>query len=170
MENAINTSLTGSKTKAIIFDILSVLIIYFIPVISHLTALPIYYFEPMRILLIVALIHTSRSNAFILVLTLPVFSFVVSAHPSLLKTGLITSELLLNVFFFYWLTSKIKDRYLNVMLSIITSKIVYYLLKYVLISASLLNMELISTPLYFQIIVTLLLTLYVFGFDKLKKP
>jgi len=167
MENVIRPSLSGSKP--IVFDILSVLIIYFIPVISHLTALPIYYFEPMRILLIVAMIHTSRSNAFILALTLPVFSFVVSAHPSLLKTGLITSELLLNVFFFYLLTSKIKDRYLNVMLSIITSKIVYYLLKYILISASLLSLELISTPLYFQIIVTLLLTLYVFGFDKLKK-
>jgi len=169
MENVINSSLPGSRLKTILFDILAVLTIYFIPVLSHLTALPIYYFEPMRILLIVALIHTSRSNAVILALTLPVFSFVVSAHPSLLKTGLITSELLLNVFFFFWLSSKIKDRYLNVMLSIIASKIVYYLLKYILISASALSMGLISTPFYFQLIVTLLLTLYVFGFDKLKK-
>lgn len=169
MENAINTSLASSKSKAFIFDILSVLIIYFIPVISHLTALPIYYFEPMRILLILALIHTSRGNAFILALTLPAFSFVVSAHPALIKTVLITLELFLNVIFFFWLSSLIKERFVNITLSIIASKIVYYLLKYVLISAALLGTSLISTPFYFQIIVIMLLTFYVFGFDKLKK-
>lgn len=169
MENAINTSLAGSKTRAIIFDILSVLIIYFIPVLSHLTALPIYYFEPMRILLILALIHTSRSNAFILALTLPAFSFVVSAHPTLIKTGLITLELTLNVVFFFALTSVFKNRYVNVMLSIIGSKIIYYILKYILISTAVLGTGLISTPLYFQIALTLLLTFYVLGFDKLKK-
>ena len=169
MENVISTSLSGSKTKAIVFDVISVLIIYFIPVISHLTALPIYYFEPMRILLILALIHTSRSNAFILALTLPAFSFIVSAHPVLIKTGLITLELVLNVVFFFALSSVIKNKPVNVMLSIIGSKIIYYLLKYVLISTALLSTGLISTPLYFQIALTLLLTFYVFGFDKLKK-
>jgi len=52
MEHVINPSLTGSRTKTILFDILAILFIYFVPVLSHLTALPIYYFEPMRILLI----------------------------------------------------------------------------------------------------------------------
>lgn len=169
MENVIHPSLSGSKTKAIVFDIFSVLIIYFIPVISHLTALPIYYFEPMRILLILALIHTSRNNAFILALTLPLFSFAVSAHPSLIKTGLITIELLLNVISFFWFSTMIKKRYVNIALSIIASKSIYYLLKYVLISASLLGMGLISTPFYFQIAVTVLLSIYVLIYERLSK-
>jgi len=169
MENVINPALTGSRTKTILFDILAVLFIYFVPVFSHLTALPIYYFEPMRILMILALIHTSKRNAFILALTLPAFSFVVSAHPSLIKAGLITLELLLNVVFFFWFTTFIKERFVNITLSIIASKIIYYLLKYVLISTALLGTGLISTPFYFQIIVIMLLTFYVLGFDKLKK-
>ena len=169
MEHVINPSLTGSRTKTILFDILAVLFIYFVPVLSHLTALPIYYFEPMRILLILALIHTSKSNAVILALTLPAFSFAVSAHPSLIKTGLITLELLLNVIFFFWLSSVIKNRFVNISLSIIGSKIVYYTFKYVLISTALLGTGLISTPLYFQLGVILLLSLYVLVFDKLRK-
>ena len=169
MENVINPSLIGSRTKTILFDVLAILFIYFVPVISHLTALPIYYFEPMRILLILALIHTSKSNAIILALTIPAFSFAVSAHPSLIKTGLITLELFLNVIFFFWFTTVIKERFVNIALSIIASKIIYYLLKYVLISTALLGTGLISTPLYFQITVILLLTIYVLGFDKLRK-
>ena len=169
MENVINTGLSGSRSKTILFDVIAILFIYFVPVFSHLTALPIYYFEPMRILLIIALIHTSKSNAFILALTLPAFSFVVSAHPSFVKTGLITVELFLNVVFFFWFANVIKERFVNITLSIVASKIVYYLLKYVLISTALLGTGLISTPIYFQIAVILLLTFYVVGFDKLRK-
>ncbi len=44
-------------------------------------------------MLILAIAHTSRKNAYLIALTLPLFSLLISAHPSLIKTSLITGEL-----------------------------------------------------------------------------
>ena len=69
--------------------------------VSHATALPFYYLEPMRIAVIFVLILTgSRTNAYFLALTLPIFSHLISGHPDFLKSGLISTELCLNIAFF----------------------------------------------------------------------
>ncbi len=90
--------------RNITFDILALLFIYLVPTFSHLISIPIYLYEPMRIMLILAMVHTTRRNAYIITLTLPLFSFIVSFHPVFLKSILIAGELALNVALFFYLS------------------------------------------------------------------
>jgi len=164
MNKATTSTLVQQSTKSILFDILALLFIYFVPALSHLSGLPIYYAEPMRIMLILALVYTNKQNAYILAVTLPLFSYIISAHPVLPKMLLITFELVLNVFLFYLLSKKFKQIFWPILISIIGSKMIYYILKYFLIETTILKSELVSTPIYIQIITTLVLSFYVFGF------
>jgi hypothetical protein len=162
MENTGLHPLAYSKIRTIIFDILALLAIYLVPAISHLFSFPVYYLEPMRIMLILAIAHTSRKNAYLIALTLPIFSFFISAHPSLTKTSLITGELLLNVWLFFYLSEKLSNKTVSIFLSLIASKIFYYLIKFLLITSLLINGELISTPMYIQIIMLVVFSGYIY--------
>ena len=153
MENVLAHPLSILKIKSYVFDLIALLAIYLVPAVSHLLSFPVYYIEPMRIMLILAIVHTSRRNAYLIALTLPIFSLLLSAHPSLIKTSLITGELLLNVWLFFFLSEKFSNKTLSIFLSIIASKIFYYLVKFFLITSVILTGELISTPIYIQIIV-----------------
>jgi hypothetical protein len=166
MEAILSNKILKTLVKYSVFDILAIIGIYLVPVLSHLTALPIYYIEPMRLMLILAIVYTSKKNAFILAATLPLFSFVVSAHPIFLKTILITSELLLMTWMFYLLNEKIHNKFGSMILSISISKIAYYLLKFTLISAVLIEGSLISTPILMQVITTILFSCYIFVMKK----
>jgi hypothetical protein len=170
MENTTVHPLSISKIRVIVFDIMALLAIYLVPSVSHLLSLPAYYIEPMRIMLILALVHTSRKNAYLIALTLPLFSFLISAHPSLIKTSLITGELLLNVWLFFFLSEKLSNKTLSIFLSIIASKIFYYLVKFLLITSVLMSGDLISTPLYIQIIMLVVFSgyIYLMSFDRSK--
>jgi len=86
MEETISLFDIKSNIKTYIIDFSLLIFIYFIPAISHLLAFPVYYFDPMRIALVVALIHTSKKNSFIIALTLPLFSFIISSHPQFIKS------------------------------------------------------------------------------------
>ncbi len=162
MYNIINLTIVKNNYKSLILDFLALSFIYFAPALSHLTALPIYFLEPMRIMVIIAIAHTSKKNAYLLALSLPIFSFLISAHPSIIKTSLITSELLLNVMLFYILSDKLKNIFTSTMLSILISKIFYYAVKFIFISLLLMNTEMFSTPLYIQGVTILLFSLYLF--------
>ncbi len=162
MEVILGNKISKEIVKNSIFDILAVTTIYLVPVLSHLTALPIYYLEPMRLMLILAIVHTSKRNTYILAATLPIFSFIVSAHPIFLKTLLITGELLLMTWMFYFLIEKINNKFGAMVLSIGISKVAYYILKFALLSTVLIEGSLVSTPIIFQIITTLLFSSYIF--------
>lgn len=170
MENTSVYSLSISKIKNIVFDLVALLAIYLVPAVSHLLSFPVYYLEPMRIMLILAVAHTSRKNAYLIALTLPLFSFLISAHPSLIKTSLITGELLLNVWLFFFLSEKLSHKTLSIFLSIIASKIFYYLIKFLLITFALMSGELISTPIYIQLIMLFVFSgyIYLMSLDKRK--
>lgn len=149
-------------TKSILLDLSALAFVYLVPTLSHLTALPIYLIEPMRLMLILALVHTNKNNAYLLALSLPLFSFLISSHPVFAKMLLISFELSLNVFLFYLL----KDRFLKVfpaiLLSIILSKMAYYSIKFGLLSFAILNGSLISTPLFIQLITTTVFSFYLY--------
>lgn len=162
MENTLVHPLSISKVKSIVFDLLALLFIYFVPAISHLLSFPVYYIEPMRIMLILAIVHTTRKNAYLLAFTLPLFSLLISAHPSLIKTSLVTGELLLNVWLFFFLSEKLVNKTLSIFLSIVVSKILYYLIKFLLINSALISGELISTPIYIQIIMLFVFCGYIY--------
>ena len=161
MSNTIALTGWSEKLKTAIIDILAISFVYFVPSISHLLSFPLYLIEPMRIMIVLAFVHTRKENAYILAFTLPAFSFLVSGHPNIFKAGLIAMELGLIVWFFFFLIGKISSNFVALLSSIILSKIVYYALKFIFISTALLNSELISTPLYLQFIMTFVFSIYV---------
>lgn len=166
MEAILGNRVSKEIIKSSIFDIFAILAIYFVPVFSHMFALPIYYIEPMRLMVILAIAHTSKKNAFILAASLPLFSFLVSAHPVFLKTLLISGELMLMVGVYYFLSQKINNKFGSMILSIGISKIAYYAFKFVLLSAVLIQGSFISTPIVIQFITTILFSGYIFLIKK----
>lgn len=162
MENILNNKISKSTIKSSIFDLFAIAAIYMVPTFSHLFALPIYFIEPMRLMLILAIAHTSKKNAYFLAATLPIFSFVVSAHPVFLKTLLISGELLVNVWLFFLLSERIKNKFGAMVISIAISKIAYYVIKFTLLSFVLLQGSLISTPILIQMVTMFLFGGYIF--------
>ena len=166
MEKALSIFDIKSNLKTYLVDFLLLLFIYFIPAISHLFAFPVYYLDPMRIALVVALLSTSKKNTFLIAITLPAFSFFISSHPQILKAFLLSTELIINLTFFFFLKEKIKNVFASFLLSVIISKIIYYLLKLFLINSGLLDDKLFSTPYYFQILSAIVLgVILLAGFD-----
>jgi len=146
---------------AFLLNASALLFVYFVPALSHLIGVPLYLIEPMRLAVVLALVHTRPGNAYLLALTLPLFSFAVSAHPHLLKMLLITGELLLNVWLFFFLMKRFRiHQGVSLGLSILLSKAVYYLAKFSLISALLIEGSVISTPLWIQSLTLLAFVVY----------
>ena len=169
MENISTHPLSIVKVRNIVFDLMALLAIYLVPSVSHLFSFPVYYIEPMRIMLILAIAHTTRKNAYLIALTLPVFSMLISAHPSLIKKSLITGELILNVWLFFFLSEKLSNKVLGMFSSIVLSKLIYYLIKFLLINTALVTGNLISTPIYIQLIMLFILSGYVYLMNSRKQ-
>lgn len=162
MNNTISLGLKDFRLSEILFDLAAILFVYFTPALSHMLSVPVYLADPMRIVILLSLAHTSSKNAYLIALTLPLFSYFISMHPVFLKSLLITSELLLNIFLFYKLSEYIKNNFLLMFTSILISKLFYYAAKYVLLSTTLLQGELVSTPMEIQIVVMFLISAYFF--------
>ena len=62
-------------------------------------------------------------------------------------------ELLANVALFVWMNKRMKSVFGAMLLSIVCSKVLYYALKWVLISTTLLDMSFISTGFGYQLLV-----------------
>lgn len=161
MENNFSVVLNKSLVRPVIFDILALALVFFTPALTHLFNVPIYYAEPMRLMVILSLVHTRKRNAYLLALLLPLFSFVVSGHPVVFKVFLIMMELTLNVWLFFFLKDKLGRPFFAILLSIVGSKAVYYLFKFAFIQLSLIGSGLVSTPLIVQAVFTMLFAGYV---------
>jgi hypothetical protein len=169
MATNVNLVSTQVNYKSIIFDILAIAFIYFVPALSHLYNIPIYLVEPMRIMLVLAMVHTTKTNAYMIALTLPLFSFLISSHPNVFKGLIMTGELLLNVWLFFEISKLVSNQFVSMISAIVISKLVYYLLKFGLISFAVLESGLISTPIYLQVITSVILSGYVFLFINRRK-
>lgn len=156
------TKLTIKISSTLLLDAIAVLFIIFIGDISKFIGYPVYILDPMRMMLILAFAFTPRWNGWILALLLPFVSYFLGAHPSITKTTLMAAELLLNVWLFWFLIDKIKMALLSILISIVFSKVVYYLLKFICIQLGWLSGELISTPLDIQVITTLSFSAFIF--------
>ena len=104
-------------------------------------------------------------NAIALAAMLPIVSFAVSGHPVFPKNLVMSGELVVNVLLFYLLRSKTGKYATSVFGSMIISKMLYYFVKYLLISGGLLQMTLFSTSIYYQLGVVLLFTLLFLIYD-----
>ena len=151
-----------SKTnvRALVFDVFALAFIYLIPTISHMLSIKLYLFEPMRLMLIFALVHTRKPNAYILAVTLPFFSYFISAHPVLIKSLLIAIGLSVMVFVFYALVQRM-HKLAAIFISIWASKLLYYGLKYLAIITVLPAEPLVGTPLLLQLGTSTVFSLYV---------
>lgn len=151
MEAILRKVTTKEFVKPAVFDIIALSVIYLVPVFSHLFAVPIYYAEPMRLMLVLSIMFTSKRNAFIIAATMPLFSMMVSGHPIFYKALIMSGELLLNVSVYFFLVEKIKNKFSSMALSILFSKAAYYGLKILLINLALIGGDLIATPIIFQL-------------------
>lgn len=163
-------SLSDLSPKIVVLDLIALAVITLVPAISHMLSLPIYLLEPMRIMLVLSIAHTSKKNSFLIAIALPLFSLLISFHPSFFKMFLMISELLLNVWLFFYLSSRLKNDFAALFTSITLSKLYYYGVKFLLINFGLLEGELVTTPIYLQTIVAVVLSIYVyFIFSKNRK-
>lgn len=165
MENSL--VITKNKNFQIaLMDIIAIAFIYLVPTFSHLLSFPLYLIEPMRIMLILALVHTRRENAYFLALTLPFVSYLFSGHPVIIKTFLISAELLVNVIFFFLMLKLVEKKFIAALASIIFAKSFYYGSKVLLIALGVFSGKLISTPIWLQLIMAIVLSGYIFFFFK----
>lgn len=167
--NSAALTLSNTKVKTILLDIIALLFIAFAPALSHMFAVPIYMLEPMRIMLILSIVHTSKKNSYLIALALPLFSFFISTHPSILKTLLICSELLFNLYLFTFLLRYLRNSFAALLSSILISKLYYYAVKFALLGFGLMDGGLVATPLFMQAIVALGLSTYLYFFYKSDK-
>jgi len=142
--------------STILIDIALLAALYLLPSFSHVTAMPLYMFEPMRVALIIALLFTSRANAYLIAFTLPLASFLLSGHPVPFKALLMGIELTVLVASYGYLAQKLRvPAFAALTAAILAGKLVYYTMKYAALGAGLLGGSLVSTPLQTQVLLAL---------------
>jgi len=158
MNTTIKNALKPSVINAFLIDGAALGFIALMPAASHLTGIPFYFLEPMRIMLAFALIFSSHTNSFIIALALPLFSFLVSGHPFPLKMGIIMAELLLNAWIFTMLYQKFNRAFVSMFSAIVLSKIFCYLVYWIVFSWSFVIEE--SQPVFIlsQLAVTVVIS------------
>ncbi len=160
MKNSVVLSLNRETITTLLVDIMAVIVILFAPAVAHLMSFPVFFVEPMRIMLVLALVHTNKKNAYAMAVALPIFSFMFSAHPVFLKALLMSAELALNVYLFYELSKHFKNVFTSVFFSIVLSKLGYYAVKIGLLQFALINSPLVSIPIWIQLLTASVFALY----------
>lgn len=151
--------------NALQIDLIAFGIIYFMPEIVKTTTLPIYLCEPMRILTLIGLAHTGKENALILAIGLPLLGYLIGRHPQEIKSGIMAIELVINISLFYAIRSHLPI-ILAMPLAIISSKLVYYGLKWAAVNFDLIEAPIRATPIPFQIGVIVASTFYVWWYTR----
>ena len=150
--------------KVLLIDVVLLAALYLVPSFSHLTALPVYMIEPMRVALIVALLFTNQTNAYFIAVTIPLASVLLTGHPAPLKAVLMCIEFSILVAAYGFLIQRLRiPAFAALTAAILLGKVVYYTMKAGALSAGWLSGSLISTPLKTQLVLALG-TAAVFGF------
>lgn len=109
-----------------------------IPAASHALALPLYMLNPMLVLLLAGvLLHRDWRHALVLAVLLPVVSCLVVGMPTAAKAVCMVAELATVAVMFGWLQRKWVV-WPAVMTAIVAGKVVYYLLKAVVLAPAVL--------------------------------
>ena len=159
------TKTVSISIRNILSDVVALLFVLFVPTLSHLSSVPFYLLDPMRLAVLGVLLATRDwKNSLALAVVIPLFSMAISGHPVFPKCLLISVELATNILLFEGLMRLMGKYYAkrpgivsgaSAFLSILLSKGVYYLLKWMVIAFDWMNMELISTGLWIQLLVAL---------------
>ena len=65
---------TGNVRKGLILDIVALVVVYLTPKIGQYTHLPFCMIEPMRLMVVLSIAHSTSANSYLLALTLCLFS------------------------------------------------------------------------------------------------
>ena len=150
--------------NVLLIDALLLAALYLLPAVSHAIALPLYKFEPMRVALIVALLFTNRANTYLIALTIPLTSCLVTGHPEPVKAVLMGIEYSILVAVFSHLARiRVAPVFVALTAAILSGKAVYYTMKLVALNTGLLAGDLVSTPLQTQLLLAVV-TAAVFTF------
>lgn len=142
--------------NVLLIDVVILAALYLLPSFSHLTALPLYKLEPMRLALIVALLFTNRANTYLLAFTIPLASAWVTGHPVPFKALLMGIELSILVATYAYLVRWQRiPAFAALTAGILLGKLVYYNMKFIALGAGWLSGSLISTPWQTQLILAL---------------
>ncbi len=130
--------------------------LYLLPSFSHVTALPLYMLEPMRVALIIALLFTNRANAYFIAFTIPLASSMITGHPVPLKALLMAIELCMLVASYSYFLQRLRiPAFAALTAAILLSKVIYYTMKYAALGFGLLGGSLVSTPLQTQLLLAI---------------
>lgn len=146
------------RYSAAITDVAALVFVGLVPAASHLFRIPVYYIEPMRVMLVLALLYSSRWNAYALAIVLPLFSFLVSGHPAPVKMMIIMAELVLNAWLFLYFYRRTSRSFLSAFGSIIISKVFCYAMYLAVFSMAFVRDEAEIIFLFAQMILTLVLS------------
>ena len=140
----------------LLIDIVLLAALFLLPALSHITALPLYKLEPMRLALIVALLFTHRANAYFIAVAIPLASMTLTGHPEPLKALLMAVEYSVLVAAYAWLIRTPRmPAFAAIAAAILLGKIIYYAMKFVALDFGLLAGRLISTPVQYQLMLAL---------------
>ena len=155
-------ALTRPGIRTISLDALLCAAVVAVPALSHAAAFPFYLFDPMRLLLFVAILGSSRRNALLMAVWMPLLAMMTSGHPVFPKVVLIQGELVLNTLVFHALVRGALGFVSAAAVSVVASKAAYYGAKFILIRTALLGGGLVATPWTYQL-ATLVFILLVGG-------
>jgi len=151
---------TNEKIKIILLDIIALAVVFLVPAFAHKFSFPLYLAEPLRIMLVLAILHTRKENAYLLALSLPLVSYLISGHPVFFKMLIIEVELIFNVWLFIDLLKRFNSLFLPMFVSIIVSKVVYYIIQFLFLHYGLLTIGEIEHALLPQIIMIVIFSIY----------
>ena len=147
-----------------LIDVVLLTALYLLPSFSHLTELPLYKLEPMRVAIIIALLFTNRANTYFIAFTIPIASALITGHPPPLKAVLMGIEYSILVATYIHLVRKDHiPAFMALTVGILLGKVVYYAMKFVALSTGLLGGSLVSTPIQTQLVLAVG-TAVLFGF------
>jgi len=164
MNTAIMPQYRLFSLRSLINDFVALVVICLVPALSHLSGVPVYFIEPMRLMIVVAMLASHKTNAYVLAIVLPLTSFLVSGHPEPLKMAVIMAELTVNAWLFYALIARTGKPFISMLLSIIGSKLFCYALYLIVFSLAFVKAEAGASFLISQGIVTLALSIATYFF------
>ena len=154
--------------KRLLLDIVALIVVFSIPKIGQYTHLPFWMIEPMRLMVVLSIAHATKANSYLLALILPVFSWAVSGHPEFIKMLVMTGELAVNVFLFYFLIKEIHSIFQSMIISIALSKVLCYACYLLFFSQIFIQEETEPSYLIAQVISTLVFSFYVYWVSRKK--
>ena len=155
--NVGSLALPNGTTRVVLVDAMVLLSFYMTIVFAHVLPFPLYQLDPMKILVLVTVMYSTRWNSVTIAAVLPVLSFLSTGHPIFPKFLIMSMELMIFSWVMSFLIQKQSGAVMTFISAILVSKLAYYAIKAGAIGFGVLNQQLVSTELWVQLQAIILL-------------